>query len=87
MYIFEQPTDTSPIVIVPLVNLAVEGAFSKTGKKESFLIYNPQGKIKTAQQNKEKYYDDFIFCADSWKKKFEWILSLSINSSVTPNYK
>jgi hypothetical protein len=65
----------------------VEGAFNKTGKKESFVISSPDGKLKAAQQNKEKFFDEIIFCAENWRKKFEWILSLSLNCSVTPSYK
>jgi len=87
LYIFENPKDSSPQIILPLENLAVEGNLIKAGKKDCFVIHNPGGKIRTAKNGKEKWYEEILFCADSWKTKFEWMYTLHLNSSVTPNYK
>lgn len=89
LFIFNDPKDASPIYVIPLANLSVEGGAPRSEKKDTITIYNPKSKMKLAKLQKEQKYtevDEIYFIAENWRKKCEWMLSLQLNSSIVPNY-
>eukprot|EP01119_Soliformovum_irregulare_P025671 TRINITY_DN9576_c0_g1_i1.p1 TRINITY_DN9576_c0_g1~~TRINITY_DN9576_c0_g1_i1.p1 ORF type:complete len:942 (-),score=219.11 TRINITY_DN9576_c0_g1_i1:22-2847(-) len=81
MFFFNEKTDHSPYLIVPL-DSTISAASQSYSHQVPIVLSSSEKYVKAAKEGKELKYEEILLVADDKASKFKWLMALSSRQTV-----